>query len=74
VFLVQTTSAGVTVRTAWMSEDKTLRDMPAVFPDVNYAVNLLDDLKQQVLKHFSQAAQIGAQAIATQRANEKAPE
>jgi|GEM_PF-6237836 len=71
VFLVQTTSAGVTVRTAWMSEDKSLREMPAVFPDVNYAVNLLDDLKQQVLKHFSQAAQVGAQAIATQRASEK---
>ena len=72
VFLVQTTSAGVTVRTAWMSEDKSLRDMPAVFPDVNYAINLLDDLKQQVLKHFSQAAQVGAQAIATQGASKKA--
>lgn len=68
VFIVQTTSAGVTVRTAWLSEDKTLRDMVAVFPDVNYAVTLIDDLKRQVLKHFSQAAQIGAKAIANQRA------
>ncbi|UOD51300.1 hypothetical protein [Orrella daihaiensis] len=68
VFLVQTTSAGVTVRTAWLSEDKTLRDMVAVFPDVNYAVTLIDDLKREVLKHFSQAAQVGARAIASQRA------
>lgn len=72
VFLVQTTPAGVTVRTAWMSEDKSLRDMPAVFPDVDYAINLIDDLKRQVLKHFSQAAQVGAQAIAKQRAAKKA--
>lgn len=72
VFLVQTTAAGVTVRTAWMSEDKKLMEMPAVFPDVNYAVNLIDDLKRQVLKHFSQAAQVGAQAIANQRAGEVA--
>lgn len=71
VFLVQTTAAGVTVRTAWMSEDKQLRDMPAVFPDVDYAVNLIDDLKRQVLKHFSEAAQVGARAIAQQRASKK---
>lgn len=67
VFLVQTTAAGVTVRTAWMSEDKKLMDMPAVFPDVNYAINLIDDLKRQVLKHFSQAAQVGGQVIAQQK-------
>lgn len=71
VFVVQTTSAGVTVRTAWMSEDQKLMEMPAVFPDVNYAVNLIDDLKRQVLKHFSQAAQVGAQAIANQRVSKK---
>ena len=71
VFVVQTTSAGVTVRTAWLSEDQKLLEMPAVFPDVNYAVNLIDDLKRQVLKHFSQAAQVGAQAIASQKASKK---
>ena len=69
VFLVQTTQAGVVVRTAWLSEDKKLSDMPAVFPSVDYAVNLIDDLKRQVLKHFSQAAQVGAKAIAAKRNN-----
>ena len=69
VFLVQTTSAGVTVRTAWLSEDKSLREMAAVFPDVNYAIHLIDDLKREVLKHFSQAAKVGVQAIASQRNN-----
>lgn len=66
VFLVQTTTAGVTVRTAWLSEDKKLMEMPAVFPDVDYALNLLDDLRTQVLKHFSKAAQVGVKAMAQQ--------
>ena len=69
VFVVQTTEAGVVVRSAWLSEDKKLQEMPAVFPNVDYAINVLDDLKRQVLKHFSQAAQVGAQAIASQRAS-----
>ena len=71
VFLVQTTQAGVVVRTAWLSEDKKLSEMPAVFPNVDYAVNLIDDLKRQVLKHFSQAAQVGAKAIAAKRNSKK---
>lgn len=67
VFVVQTTAKGVVVRSAWLSEDKTLREMPAVFPEVNYALAVVDDLRKQILQHFSQAAQVGARAIASQR-------
>ena len=67
VFVVQTTKAGVVVRSAWMSEDKTLKEMPAVFPNAEYAVNVLDDLKRQVLQHFERATRVGTQVIANQR-------
>jgi hypothetical protein len=67
VFSVETTAAGVVVRTAFLTEENRLLDMPAVFPNMMYAVNVIDDLKQQVIQHFSQAAQVGAQVIAQQQ-------
>lgn len=66
VFAVETTGAGVVVRTAFLTEDSRLLDMPAVFPDMVYAMNVVDDLKRQIIQHFSQAAQVGAQVIANQ--------
>lgn len=66
VFTVETTPAGVVIRTAWMSEDNKLMEMPAVFPDMLHALNVLDDLRQQVIQHFSQAAQVGSQVIFNQ--------
>lgn len=66
VFAVETTGAGVVVRTAFLTEDNKLLNMPAVFPDLVYAINVIDDLKRQVMQHFSQAAQVGAQVIANQ--------
>jgi hypothetical protein len=71
VFVVQTTSKGVVIRPAWLSEDKKLTEMPAVFPEVGYALAVIDDLRKQVLEHFSRAAQVGAQAIASQRPTNK---
>lgn len=66
VFAVETTAAGVVVRTAFLTEDNRLLDMPAVFPNMIYAMNVVDDLRRQVMQHFSQAAQVGAQVIANQ--------
>lgn len=66
VFAVETTAAGVVVRTAFLTEENKLLNMPAVFPDLVYAMNVIDDLKRQVMQHFSQAAQVGAQVIANQ--------
>lgn len=66
VFTVETTPAGVVIRTAWMSEENKLMEMPAVFPDMLRALNVLDELRQQVIQHFSQAAQVGSQVIFNQ--------
>lgn len=66
VFAVETTAAGVVVRTAFLTEENKLLNMPAVFPDLVYAINVIDDLKRQVMQHFSQAAQVGAQVISNQ--------
>ena len=67
VFAVETTAAGVVIRTAFLTQDNRLLDMPAVFPNMLYALNVIDDLRQQVIQHFSQAAQVGAQVIANQQ-------
>ena len=44
---------------------------PAVFPDVGYALQQIDELRQMVLDHFSRAAQVGAQVLAEQAASSK---
>ena len=72
VFAIETTAAGVVVRTAFLTEDQRLLDMPAIFPDVVYALNVIDDLRRQVTQHFSKAAQVGAQVIANQARNQQA--
>lgn len=66
VFVVNTTTAGISVETAFVSDDGKLIKMPAVFPDVDYALFQIDQLRQMVSKHFSEAARVGAQVIADQ--------
>jgi hypothetical protein len=68
VFMVETVAAGVSVRTAFLTEDGRLADLPALFPDLSYATSQIDELKQLVVAHFAQAAQVGAQVIAAQAA------
>ncbi|MEY2994743.1 MAG: hypothetical protein RL357_1678 [Pseudomonadota bacterium] len=74
VFAVETSGAGVVVRTAFLTEDARLLEMPAVFPDILHAMSVIDDLKAQVMQHFSRAAQVGAQVIANQSKQEQAAE
>jgi hypothetical protein len=70
VFVVETTSAGIAVQTALLTEGDQLIPMPAIFPDVQYAFDQIDELKRLVSQHFSQAAQLGAQVV-EQQANSK---
>lgn len=72
VFAVDTTAAGIAVRTAFLSEQGQVIDMPAVFPDLTYALNQIDHLRQIVLDRFSQAAQVGVQVIAANAAQQNA--
>lgn len=64
VFAVDTTAAGILVRTAFLSEQGQLIDMPAVFPDLAYALDQIEHLRRLVIERFAQAAQVGAQVIA----------
>lgn len=66
VFVVQTAAEGVLVRSAFLTEDNRLLDMPAIFPELTYALNVVDDLKRQIIEQFAQAAQVGARVIAQQ--------
>lgn len=72
VFAVDTTAAGIVVRTAFLTEQGQVIDMPAVFPDLSYALNQIDHLRQIVLERFSQAAQVGVQVIAANAAQQAA--
>lgn len=66
VFVIETVAAGVAVRSAFLAEDGRLLDIPAVFPDLMYAMAQIDELKQHVARRFAEAAQIGSQFIAQQ--------
>ena len=66
VFAVETTAAGIMVRTAFMTDDQRLLAMPAMFPNLNYALQQIDELRQLVSQHFANAAQVGAKVIAAQ--------
>ena len=66
VFVIETVAVGVAVRTAFLAEDGRLLDMPAVFPDMMYAMAQIDELRQHVARRFAEAAQIGSQVIAQQ--------
>ena len=69
VFVIETVAVGVAVRTAFLAEDGRLLDMPAVFPDMMYAMAQIDELRQHVARRFAEAAQIGSQVIAQQIQN-----
>jgi hypothetical protein len=64
VFVVETTPAGIAVQTALLTDDGKVLQMPAIFPDVQYAFAQIDELKRLVSQHFSQAAQVGGQVLA----------
>ena len=66
VFVIDTVAAGVSVRTAFLAEDGRLIEIPAVFPDLMYAMAQIDELRQLVINRFAEAAQIGSQLIAQQ--------
>jgi hypothetical protein len=66
VFVVQIVSGGVAVRSSMLLEGDRLVEMPAIFPDVHYAMAQIDELKNLVARHFAEAAQLGTQMIAAQ--------
>lgn len=68
VFLVETTAGGIAVQTTFLTEQGQMLQMPAIFPNLDYALSQIDELRRLVSLHFAQAAQVGAQVIAAQAA------
>ncbi len=80
VFAVETTAAGVAVSTVFLTtpadgtQTPQLLAMPAVFPDLGYALQQIDRLRETVVAHFSHAARLGAQLVAAQHAAASKPQ
>lgn len=66
VFVVQIVSGGVAVRSSMLVDGDRLLEMPAIFPDVHYAMAQIDELKNLVARHFAEAAHLGTQMMAAQ--------
>ena len=71
-FAVDTAPAGIVVRTVFVAEQGQVLEIPAVFPDLGYALQQIDQLRQLVIERFAQAAQVGVQVIAAQAQNRPA--
>lgn len=62
-FNVELTPAGVVVSTVFVAEDETVRPMPAVFPNLEYALNQVDALRTMVVRQFNAAAELGMRSL-----------
>jgi hypothetical protein len=69
-FIVEITAAGVAVASTLVTEDGRALAMPAIFPNLSYALSQIDEMRALVVRHFEQASQIGAQVIAQQLAQQ----
>jgi hypothetical protein len=71
-FIVEMTAAGVAVAATLVTENGRALAMPAIFPNLGYALSQIDEMRALVIRHFEQASQIGAQVIAQQLAQQQA--
>lgn len=53
VFAVNRVEHGVAVHTAFLVEDGRLLQAPAVFPNMDYALAQIDEMRQMVINQFS---------------------
>lgn len=74
IFAVETTAEGIKVQTAFLTEDGKILQLPAVFPNQEYALSQLDELRAAVIKHFSEAVSVGIKAIANANQINPGPE
>jgi hypothetical protein len=74
IFIIETTGKGILVQTSFEAEDGRLLDMPAIFPNIEYALAQIDEMRRLVISKFSEAATIGIQTIATDSLRKKVRE
>jgi hypothetical protein len=67
-FNVELTPAGVVINTVFVGEDEQVRPLPAVFPNLEYALNQIDALRGMVVSQFAQAAELGMKSLQAQQA------
>ena len=65
-FSVSLTPAGVVVQTVFVGDDESMRPLPAVLPNLGYALNQIDMLRALVIDKFNEAAQLGLQNLPAQ--------
>jgi len=65
-FNVELTPAGVVVNTVFVAEDESVRPLPAVFPNLEYALNQIDTLRGMVIQQFASAAELGMKSLQNQ--------
>lgn len=56
VFAVNRVDVGIAVHTAFLAEDGRLLQMPAVFPNLEYALQQIDEMRQMVIQQFAAAS------------------
>jgi hypothetical protein len=56
VFAVSRVDVGIAVHTAFLAEDGRLLQMPAVFPNKEYALQQIEEMRQMVIQQFETAA------------------
>lgn len=57
VFAVRTMGAAVSVEAAFLAEDGNVLRLPAVFPNRQYALEQIDELRALVIRHFEELDQ-----------------
>lgn len=57
VFAVRTLGAAVSVEAAFLAEDGNVLRLPAVFPNRQYAIEQIDELRALVNRHFDELDQ-----------------
>lgn len=63
IFIIETTGKGILVQTSFEAEDGRLLQMPAIFPNIEYALAQIDEMRRLVVSKFSEAASIGIESI-----------
>ena len=65
IFIIETTGKGILVQTSFETEDGRLLEMPAIFPNIEYALAQIDEMRRLVVSKFSEAATIGIHSISS---------
>lgn len=74
IFIIEITGKGILVQTSFETMDGRLLEMPAIFPNIEYALAQIDEMRRLVVSKFSEAATIGIQSISSDILKKKARE